>query len=83
MWCAGAARLPFAMQLHATMISFIRDSRRSAELRKFITELLVSLLPGLPLKLPQQRAWVAGCCATTLQLCKLQEDRGMKAILLL
>ena len=36
---------------------------------KAIFNLLICLLPCLPLKAPQQRAWAAACAAVTLQLC--------------
>ena len=67
--CAGASRLPFAMQLHAAMIRCLEGSGCSAEAGKAILNLLICLLPCLPLKAPQQRAWAAACAAATLQLC--------------
>lgn len=73
---AGAARLPFAMQLHAIMVRCAEWSSCTAELRASMTALLISLLPALPLKLPQQRAWAAACCVTALQLCSQQKGQG-------
>ena len=67
--CAGACRLPFAMQLHAALILCLEGSGCSPEVGKAILNLLISLLPCLPLKAPQQRAWAAACAAATLQLC--------------
>ena len=69
------------MQLHAILVSCVKESPCSAELREAMTDLLVGVLPGLPLMLPQQRTWAAACCVTTLQLCSLQEDRGKSALI--
>ena len=65
------------------MVGCVKEAPCSAEVRGSITELLVGVLPGLPLKLPQQRAWATACCVTTLQLCNLQEDRGEPALIFL
>ena len=67
--CAGACRLPFAMQLHAALKQCLEGSGCSDEAGKPIRNVLISLLPCLPLKAAQQRAWAAACAAETLQLC--------------
>ena len=42
-------------------------------------QLLMSLLPWQPLKLPQQRAWTAACCVTMLQQHYQGEGRSEEA----
>lgn len=64
------------MQLHAIMVRCAEGSSCKAELRASMTALLISLLPCLPLKLPQQRAWAAACCVTALQLGSQQKAQG-------
>ena len=57
------------MQLHAALMRCLESSACSADVGKAVLDLLIGLLPCLPLKAPQQRAWAAACAAVTLQLC--------------
>ena len=75
--CIGACRLPFAMQLHAALRRCLEGSGCSHEMGEPIRNVLICLLPCLPLKAPQQRAWAAACAAETLQLCTQHCHWGM------
>jgi hypothetical protein len=76
---AGASRLPFAMQLHAALLRCQEQRSCSAEMRANTMQLLLSVLPWQPLKLPQQRAWTTACCVTMLQQHYPGEGRGEEA----
>ena len=64
------------MQLHAALMRCLEGSGCSADVGKSILNLLICLLPCLPLKAPQQRAWAAACAVATLQLCLQHCHRG-------
>ena len=70
------------MQLHATMVNGVRETF-CGDLSDSMAALLLSSLPALPLKTPQQRSWAAACCVATLDLCELQCYQGEHAILFL
>ena len=82
MLCAGAARLPFAMQLHATMVNGVRETFCEA-LGDSMAALLLSTLPALPLEIPQQRWWAATRCVAVMDLYNMLSYQGEHAILVL
>ena len=69
------------MQLHATMVNGVRETF-CGDLSDSMAALLVSSLPALPLRTPQQRSWAAACCVAMLDLCEMLSYQGEHAILL-
>ncbi|CAL5220764.1 g2828 [Coccomyxa viridis] len=72
----GAARLPFAMQLYATMVNGVRETH-CGDLGDSMAALLLSSLPASSLKTPQQRSLAAGCCVAMLDLCNMLSNSGL------